>query len=49
MLTRMRVSEPCADVAEVVALLAHGGTTVAVALRLERRAGAWTCMVIQVI
>jgi hypothetical protein len=48
-LTRLRVSEPRDGIAEVVAVLSRGGTSLAVALRLERRVDAWTCTLVQVV
>ncbi len=48
-LTRLRVSEPSDGVAEAVAVLTRAGTSLAVALRLERRSGTWTCVLVQVI
>jgi hypothetical protein len=48
-LIRLRVSEPRDDVAEVVAVLSRGGTSLAVALRLERRIGTWTCVLVEVV
>lgn len=48
-LVRLRVSEPLDGVAEVVAVLSHAGTSLAVALRLERHSSGWTCTVMQVI
>ncbi len=48
-LTRLRVSEPRDGAAEVVAVLSRAGTALAVALRLERRRGAWICVLVQVV
>jgi hypothetical protein len=48
-LVRLRVSEPLDGVAEAVAVLAHAGASCAMALRLERIAGTWTCAFAQVI
>ena len=48
-LIRLRVSEPLDGVAEAVAVLSHGDSTLAMALRLERRAGTWICALMQVI
>lgn len=48
-LTRLRVSEPLDGVAEVVAVLSQAGFAMAMAIRLERRAGAWTCALAQVV
>jgi len=48
-LSRLRVSEPLDGIAEVVAVLSQGGTSLAMAMRLERQADAWTCVLVQVI
>jgi uncharacterized protein DUF6459 len=48
-LVRLRVSEPLDGVAEAVAVLSHAGSSCAMALRLERTAGTWTCALAQVI
>jgi hypothetical protein len=48
-LTRLRVSEPRDGAAEVVAVLSKSGMSLAVAIRLERTDGTWTCTVVQVV
>jgi hypothetical protein len=48
-LTRLRVSEPLDGIAEAVAVLSLAGSSCALALRLERTAGAWTCAIAQVV
>jgi Family of unknown function (DUF6459) len=48
-LARLRVSEPLDGIAEVVAVLSQGGASLAMAMRLERQADAWTCVLVQVI
>jgi Family of unknown function (DUF6459) len=48
-LLKMHLSEPRDGVAEAVAVLAYGGTTVALAMRLERHAGQWLCALAQVV
>jgi hypothetical protein len=48
-LTRLRVSEPRDGVAEVVAVLTRSGTSLAVAIRLERTNGTWICTIVQVV
>jgi hypothetical protein len=48
-LVRLRVTEPRDGVAEVAVVLSFAGTSLAVALRLERRADQWICAVAQVI
>ena len=46
---RMRLSEPRDGVAEIVAVLSYGGTSLAMALRLERHGDQWLCALAQVI
>ncbi|MGC5018342.1 Rv3235 family protein [Micromonospora sp. DT47] len=48
-LRRLRVCEPRAAAVEVAAVLAGGGRSWAMALRLEQRRGSWLCTVLQVI
>jgi hypothetical protein len=48
-LVRLRVTEPRDGVAEVAVVLSFAGTSLAMALRLERRADQWICAVAQVI
>jgi hypothetical protein len=48
-LTRMRISEPRDGVAEVVAVLSYAGSSLAVAMRLERHDAHWLCALVQVI
>lgn len=48
-LVRLRVSEPLEGIAEVVAVLSHAGSSLAMAFRLERRGSDWICTVVQVI
>ncbi len=48
-LLRMRLSEPRDGVAEVVAVLSYAGSSLAMALRLERHGDQWLCAVVQVI
>jgi hypothetical protein len=48
-LTRMRITEPRDGVAEVVAVLSYAGSSLAVAMRLERHDGHWLCALVQVI
>ncbi len=48
-LLRMRLSEPCDGVAEIVAVLSYAGSSLAMALRLERRGDQWLCALVQVI
>jgi hypothetical protein len=48
-LLKMHLSEPRDGVAEAVAVLAYGGTTVALAMRLERHSGQWLCALAQVV
>ena len=48
-LTRLRVSEPLDSIAEAVAVLSLAGSSRALALRLERTAGVWTCAIAQVV
>jgi len=48
-LLRMRLSEPRDGVAEIVAVLSYAGSSLAMALRLERHGDQWLCAVVQVI
>ncbi|MCW3814714.1 Rv3235 family protein [Micromonospora sp. DR5-3] len=49
-LRRLRVCEPRAGAAEVAAVLAGaGGASWAIALRVERRRGAWLCTTLDVL
>jgi Family of unknown function (DUF6459) len=48
-LLRMRLSEPHDGVAEIVAVLSYAGSSLAMALRLERRGDHWLCALVQVI
>jgi hypothetical protein len=48
-LMRLRVAEPRDGIAEVVAVLAFAGASLAMAMRLERRDNQWLCAVAQVI
>ena len=48
-LRRLRVTEPVPGVAEVVAVLMHGGAALALAMRLEARGATWVCTVVQVV
>jgi Family of unknown function (DUF6459) len=48
-LLRMRLSEPHDGVAEIVAVLSYAGSSLAMALRLERRGDQWLCALVQVI
>jgi len=48
-LMRLRVAEPRDGIAEVVAVLAFAGSSLAMAMRLERRDDQWLCAVAQVI
>lgn len=48
-LLKLRLSEPLDGIAEVVAVLSHGGASLAMAMRLERRAGQWLCALVQVV
>lgn len=48
-LLRIRLSEPRDGVAEVVAVLAYAGMSLAMALRLERHGEQWLCTIAQVI
>jgi hypothetical protein len=46
---RLRVFEQRAGVAEAVAVLGHGETSWAMALRFEHRRGSWLCTLLEVI
>lgn len=48
-LQRLLMSEPRPGVAEVVAVLAHAGMSMAVAMRLELQRDRWQCVVVQII
>jgi hypothetical protein len=48
-LLRMRLSEPRDGVAEIVAVLSYAGSSLAMALRLERHGDQWLCALVQVI
>jgi hypothetical protein len=48
-LLRMRMSEPRDGVAEIVAVLSFAGSSLAMALRLERHGDQWLCALAQVI
>jgi hypothetical protein len=48
-LLRMRLSEPLDGVAEIVAVLSYAGSSLAMALRLERHDDQWLCALVQVI
>jgi hypothetical protein len=48
-LLRIRLSEPRDGVAEVVAVLSYAGSSLAMALRLERHDDQWLCALVQVI
>ncbi|MEH0844480.1 Rv3235 family protein [Micromonospora sp. CPCC 205711] len=48
-LRRLRVCEPRAAAVEVAAVLAGGGRSWAMAVRLEHRRGTWLCTVLQVL
>jgi hypothetical protein len=48
-LLKLHVSEPRDGVAEVVAVLSHGGVSLAMAMRLERRSSQWLCALVQVV
>ena len=48
-LLRMRLSEPRDGVAEIVAVLSYAGSSLAMALRLERQGDQWLCALVQVI
>jgi hypothetical protein len=48
-LRRLRVAEPLPGIAEVVAVLDHGDGALALAMRLEARAGHWLCTLVQVV
>jgi hypothetical protein len=48
-LLRLRVSEPAPDKAEVAAVIAHAGASIAIAMRLEVRKATWVCTVLQVV
>jgi hypothetical protein len=48
-LRRLRVTEPLPGIAEVVAVLDHGVGALALAMRLEARAGHWLCTLVQVV
>jgi len=48
-LVRMRINEPREGVAEVAAVLSFAGSSLAVAMRLERQAEQWLCALVQVI
>ena len=48
-LLRMRLSEPRDGVAEIVAVLSYAGSSLAMALRLERHGEQWLCALVQVI
>ena len=45
----MRLSEPRDGVAEIVAVLSYAGSSLAMALRLERHGDQWLCALVQVI
>jgi hypothetical protein len=46
---RIRVFEQRSGVAEAVAVLRHGETAWAMALRFERRRGNWLCTLLEVV
>ncbi|HZD97425.1 MAG TPA: Rv3235 family protein [Micromonosporaceae bacterium] len=48
-LLRLRLSEPRDGVAEIVAVLSYAGSSLAMALRLERHGDQWLCALVQVI
>jgi hypothetical protein len=48
-LRRMRVCEPRPGIAEAAAVVAHGESSWAMAVRLERRRGHWLCTLLQVV
>ena len=48
-LLRLRMSEPRDGVAEIVAVLSYAGSSLAMALRLERHGDQWLCALAQVI
>jgi len=48
-LVRMRINEPREGIAEVAAVLSFAGSSLAVAMRLERQAEQWVCALVQVI